>query len=104
MSLIGGRYRVNFLGPSTGMNRELLSGRDFRFDEEGFSHAVCAYLRPLERDLLRIATGIWVVDRLVKRYRRLNTRSLSRRVSVGIEVSNPDFWNSEESLIAKAIR
>ena len=104
MNQMQGRYRVTFLGSSDIGTRELLSGRDFRLDEEGFSHALCAYLRPLDRDLLRIGTGIWVVDRLVRRYRRLNSRSLARRVAVEIEVSNPDFWNSEESLIAKAIR
>jgi 7-cyano-7-deazaguanine synthase in queuosine biosynthesis len=104
MNIMHGQYRVTFASPHGGRGRDLVSGRDFRMDEEGFSQGLSVYLRPLERDLLRLGMGMYTVDRLVRRIKRPTAKTHCRSVDVELEVSDPDFWNASSDLVARAVR
>ena len=104
MSSMHGHYRVTFAGPHGSGLRELVSGRDFRLDEEGFSKGLCVFLRPRERDLMRLGMAVYVVDRLVRRMRRAVSKSTTREVLLEIEVSDPEFWNEQAELLARTLR
>lgn len=97
-------YQVKFFGVNDGHRRELVSGRDFRFDESGFSYLGLA-TRHRERDLLRVGVAVFAVDRIVRRYRRAPGRGLSREVVLEIQVTEPAFWNRPQirELISQAI-
>jgi 7-cyano-7-deazaguanine synthase in queuosine biosynthesis len=48
--------------------------------------------------------AVYVVDRLVRRYRRPNSGSLVRQVELEVEVSDPTFWNPLAELVGHALR
>lgn len=70
----------------------LAAGKHFRFDIERYSKY---FLNPMPSqliDMLRIATAIYVTDRLVRRKRE--GRYWSRTLGVDISVLNPEFWST----------
>jgi hypothetical protein len=89
-------YRV-WYGVAPDPDRELIAGRDFRFDFEAPGDFFFGDLSPRFVDLLRVAMAIYTVDRLVRR-RMGKARSWRRDLNVRVEVIDPNFWGTAEVL------
>ena len=98
-------YRV-FYGPCDKSHGILAKGRDFRIDESDLGAGIYRELPPLARDWVRIAMAVYVCDRLAKRDRRPTFASASRNIGLAVQVSEQDFWRSENvlSLLRESLR
>lgn len=74
----------------------LRAGTHFRFDLDTVNHFCLFDLPPRLVDLLRIASAIYVVDRLVKRHSLFGLRKPARTVGVKVHVLDEAFWNCHE--------
>lgn len=77
--------------------RELSVGNNFRLDEDGLCERLCSSLTPHARDLVRLGMAVYVEDRLQQRCRAGGMCGPTRDIRLVVEVSDPDFWNSEET-------
>ncbi|MDP6547125.1 MAG: hypothetical protein QGH60_24375, partial [Phycisphaerae bacterium] len=81
-------YAIEFARPGEA-SIELLAEHEFRLDEQNLSDALRANLSTRERDFLRVAMGIYTVDRALRR----NSRGgLSRIVRLSVDLCEPGFW------------
>lgn len=71
----------------------LTGGRDFRIDFQAIADELRLPISPLLRDLLRIASSVYAIDRLVKRDRLHGPESWPRHLECEIEVRAPEFWS-----------
>ena len=74
----------------------LAKGKHFRFDIDAIEKYFSKRMPPLIVDMLRIAMGVYVADRLVRRKTRDHQKHWSRSLNVKIGVNEPDFWNTTE--------
>lgn len=95
-----GDYRVRLSGTGVPRETELVSGVHFNFDEAHISDSLSLPLSGLEYDLARIGMGVYAVDRLIRKAGVADDRSPYRELELVLQVSDPDFWNAQSSLIA----
>jgi Queuosine biosynthesis protein QueC len=74
----------------------LRAGKHFRFDLDAVNKFCLADLPLRLVDLLRIGSGIYVVDRLVKRRSKTGSAKRARTLGVKIGVLDAAFWNRSE--------
>ncbi len=87
-------FCVSFWSGSEDNAVDLIAGKHFRFDLDTLN-AFCFEDLPARLvDYLRIASSIYVVDRLVKRRPKSGMKKLSRTIGLKIEVLDRDFWNN----------
>lgn len=98
-----GHFRVGVKGPDLLRPIELVSGIHFNLDEARISDSLLLALSPLEYDLIHVGLAIYAIDRLVRKPRTLSDRTASRTLDVSIEVSDPAFWNTQSTLIARIL-
>lgn len=61
---------------------------------DGFFKALLVLPQPRSLDLLRIAAGIYTIDRITKRKKRSGNEHGMRRIRAQFEVDDPSFWSS----------
>jgi len=81
-------YRIAFAGEAGEEQRVMVDGRDFHLRESSLCDGLTSSLPVRERDLLRIASGVYVADRMLRR------KHASRRVRLHVEVADFDFWRA----------
>lgn len=89
-------FALSFWTGDSASAMTLRAGEHFRFDLDALS-AYC--LGDLPRhlvDLLRIASAVYVVDRLVKRRPKNGPKPPARTIGLKIEVLNDSLWNRQE--------
>jgi len=72
------------------------AGKQFRFDLDAISGLHLGEPSAHLVDLLRIASSIYVVDRLVKRRMPSGAKRSSRAIGLNISVLDPSFWSGPE--------
>ena len=97
-------FRITFGDAGHHAVRAAMAEKDFRLSERRIAGGVLGLLRPHERDLLRIASAVYTVDRLQKR--KSSSRGISRDISLEVEVCDADFWNDPRihGLVRSAIQ
>lgn len=93
MSTEASEFRATFVGPG-GRPIELVAGRHFLLDRHCFGQHLRAALSGRMVDLLRIATTVYLIDRLSKRSRSAPD-GWPRWLRVSIEVHDPEFWSGD---------
>jgi hypothetical protein len=86
-----GHYRIAF-GTEGCAQQVMDEGRDFHIQENAVFDGLTCALPQRERDLLRIAAGVYVADRMLRRFGR------ARAIRLQVEVAEPAFW-ADGSLI-----
>lgn len=76
----------------------LHSNSGFKLDDAGLETNYGLCLSNRERDLLRIAMAVYVADRWVRRPYRRSQAGLSRYIHLAVDVADPKFWRSSETL------
>ena len=89
-------FTVSFQKMGIGEPFTLIAGQHFRFDIEEFERFFQAPIAARVVDLLRIASSIYVVDRLVRRRQKDQHKHWSRSLHATIGVIEPDLWSSDE--------
>ncbi|MCI0533916.1 MAG: 7-cyano-7-deazaguanine synthase [Verrucomicrobiales bacterium] len=74
----------------------LRAGTHFHFDLDAVNKFCLFDLPQRLVDLLRIASAIYVVDRLVKRRSQLGRRRRARSLGIKVDVLNIAFWNCQK--------
>lgn len=99
------QFRVRYADLRRSESRELVGGRDFRFDFRAIIDALRLPLSPRMVDLLRVASSVYFIDRLVKRDRRNGPNSWPRTIECSVEVREPEFWenSSVHELLDEAV-
>ncbi|MBE1162788.1 7-cyano-7-deazaguanine synthase [Dyella acidiphila] len=80
-------------------NRITITGdvcQNLRLNADGFFHALLVLPPPRCLDLLRIAAGIYTIDRITKRRRTADNELGMRRIRVCFAVDDLSFWQSDE--------
>jgi len=90
-------YTITFREVGDAQSTALTAGQDFRCDIEQYEEFFGEPLPALLVDLLRVASGIYVVDRLVKRRRQEQRRRWSRSLSLKVGLLEPDFWSDQKA-------
>jgi len=75
--------------------RHLRAGQHFRFDLDALNSSCLGDLPRHLVDLLRIASAVYVVDRLVKRRPKDGPKSPSRTIGLKVGVLDDDLWNRQ---------
>ncbi len=89
-------FNISFWSGSDNNTVDLRAGDEFRCDLDALS-TFCLNEPPARLvDFLRIASSIYVADRLVKRCPKQSVKKPSRTIGMKIGVLDPDFWNSSE--------
>jgi 7-cyano-7-deazaguanine synthase in queuosine biosynthesis len=98
-------FSVSYWSSSQNASTELRAGEHFCFDLDALNQLDLGDLKPLLVDLLRIASSVYVVDRLVKRHTLGEPKRPSRIIGIRVPVLNESFWNQPEvrSLIGEAV-
>ena len=91
-------FKIRVSEGQDGPCHELVSGKHFHFGLSAVGSQFWANPPPRLLDLLRVATSIYVVDRLAKRKRRCQQCRWFRSLKVSVAVSQPDFWQSQDVL------
>jgi len=93
-----------FADEREGLGREITFGRHYRLDERRITQQLLVPLSSRMIDVLRVASTIYAVDRLVRRQRR-SPSDWGRRISCSIPVRDYDFWTMARvvELIGEAI-
>ncbi len=84
-------FSVSFQKAGQGDPFTLVADQHFRFDIEEFERFFQKPLPSRLADLLRIASAIYVVDRLARRRQRDQLRHWSRTLAMEIGVIEPSF-------------
>ncbi len=88
------RFRVSFRNEPGGPV-EVVGGRHFRLVPDCLGQHLRAGLSRRMMDLLRVATSVYMIDRLSRRGRPGSPR-WPRSLRASIEVIDPEFWSSGE--------
>lgn len=91
-------YSVSFERGKDRTPFELSAGTHFRFDFDQFERFFQKPLPDRWLDLLRIAAGIYAVDRLSRRRQRDQRRFWSRTLRLSVGVIDPNFWSQGDVL------
>jgi 7-cyano-7-deazaguanine synthase in queuosine biosynthesis len=75
---------------------ELVAGKHFHLGLDAIGSLFWANPSARLLDLLRIATSVYVVDRLAKRKRQSHERRWFRSLALTVAVREPDFWQRQE--------
>jgi 7-cyano-7-deazaguanine synthase in queuosine biosynthesis len=89
-------FTTAFWSGAEGNVVELCAGKHFWFDLEAANRFCLGDLPAHLVDLLRIASSLYVVDRLVKRRRKGEGRTPSRTIGMKVEVLDTTFWCKSE--------
>jgi len=89
-------FSISFHSGSNAKTVDLRAGKHFRFDLDALNTFCLEDLPSRLVDLLRIASSIYVVDRLVKRRPKQGMKKPSRTVGVKVGVLDAGFWNNSE--------
>lgn len=89
------RFKVSFRSEPDGNPVDVVGGRHFRLDPSCFGLHLRAGLSRRMMDLLRIATTVYMIDRLARRGRP-GSPGWPRSLQVSVEVYDPDFWSGED--------
>ena len=84
--------------------RTLVAGTDFRVDLFNLSDTLSLPLRPLERDLARLAASVYAIDRLEPRDKVTPYRYPGREIEITCGVSDVAFWRQVEGLLVETLR
>lgn len=84
---------VRFDRASRGAANLLMLARDFALDAYRFDQHLLGDMGTRARDLLRIAMGVYVVDRTVRRSQRSTWSAIPRVITMDVQVREPDFWS-----------
>ncbi len=87
-----GPFRVKYADLVGQTEGDLFGRRDFRIE---FPNILSQAKRPLLTrliDLLRIASSVYTIDRLIPRKQRTSSHGWSRRIGCNIEVRDIEFW------------
>jgi Queuosine biosynthesis protein QueC len=95
-------FNITFRSGSDPKTVDLRAGKDFRFDLDALNRFCLEDLPARLVDLLRVASSIYVVDRLVKRHPKTGTKRLSRDIGIKIGVLDAEFW--QDTKVRDAIR
>ena len=98
-------FTARYCDVRTGQSGELVSGKHFRLDAAQISQQLVTSLSPRMIDLLRVASVVYAVDRLVRRQRRGST-DWGRQLSCTVPVRDFQFWNSGDvrSLVEDSVQ
>lgn len=83
---------IRFDSSDSASRNSLTLGKDFNFDAFRFERHLLAAVDPFALDLLRIAAGVYVLDRLTRRNNRSPWSNAPRDMVIDIQVSRPEFW------------
>ena len=83
---------IRFCPTESGSRNILTQGKDFYFDPFRFERHLIAAIDPLAVDLLRVALGVYVLDRVTRRKNRSPWSSAPRDMVIDIQVCRPEFW------------
>jgi len=89
-------FSVSYWTGDQGQVVDLCAGRNFRFDLDALNHFCLEDLPSRLVDFLRIASSIYVVDRLVKRHPQHGAKRPSRAIGIRVNVLNKPFWSRPE--------
>jgi 7-cyano-7-deazaguanine synthase in queuosine biosynthesis len=89
-------FDISFWSGSRPKTVDLRAGKHFRFDLDAVNTFCLQDLPARLVDLLRIASSIYVVDRLVKRRPKQGMKKPSRTIGVKVSVLDAGFWNDSE--------
>lgn len=93
-------YRIAFACEDGEEPHVMIEGRDFHVKETTLCDGLLSSLPIRERDLVRIASGVYFADRMIRR------KHASRTVRLDVEVGDVDFWETARtrSLIENAVQ
>ena len=93
------RFSIEVQDVEASESKTFYAGTDLDFSLSERALFECVPQFPSRRilDLLRIASSVFFADRIVKRKRRGGPASWPRRMSLSIEVSEPDFWKDQSN-------
>jgi 7-cyano-7-deazaguanine synthase in queuosine biosynthesis len=93
-------YAVTFSGNNGQEERVMIEGQDFHVTESRLSAGLVSSLSTRQRDLIRIASGVYFADRLIRR------KKGARVVKLAVEVGDFDFWRSPDvrTLVENAVQ
>lgn len=89
-------FNISFWSGTDTNTVDLRAGKHFRFDLDALNNFCLQELPARLVDMMRIASSIYVVDRLVKRYPKGGMKRPSRTIGVKVGVLDVDFWNNAE--------
>src|SRR5580700_7695047 len=87
------QFRVGISSSSDEPIIELFGGRHFHLDTDAIQIQLAGILSPRMIDLLRIASAVYVTDRIIRRVRN-GSVGWSRTLRLEVDVLEPAFWNS----------
>lgn len=99
-------FALRFTDHKRSVERKFIGGRDFLIDYRAIMRSLLVPLNPRMVDLLRIAAGVYFIDRLVQRDRKHGPESWARNISCSIEVREHTYWTSRpvREMIENAVR
>lgn len=89
-------FSISYWTGTDAQEVHLRAGTHFRFDLDAVNQFSLFDIPPRLVDLLRIASAIYVVDRLVKRHSSHKPRNPARTLGVKIHVLDDAFWNRRD--------
>lgn len=89
-------FSVSYRTNSQHSFKHLIAGKHFHFDLDSVNNFCLADLPGRLVDLLRIASGVYVVDRSVKRRSKDRSGQCARTLNIQITVLDATFWNRSE--------
>lgn len=93
------RFSIEVHNPDSSESKAFYAGTglDFALSERALLECVPQHPSRRTFDLLRIASSMFFTDRIVKRKRRGGPASWPRRMSLSIEVNEPEFWKDQSN-------
>jgi 7-cyano-7-deazaguanine synthase in queuosine biosynthesis len=88
------QFKIRMTDLQRSEEREFVGGRNFGLGYGAISDFLLLPLTSRMIDLLRIASSIYFVDRLVKRDRKHGPESWCRKIACSIEVRELEFWSN----------
>lgn len=89
-------FRMSFSPAPQDKAVEVHAGKHFRFDLDAVNSFCLGDLPARLVDFLRIASSLYIVDRLIKRRTKGGARKPSRSISLTVEVRDAGFWSKSE--------
>ena len=92
MSIATGQFSVRWVDQVQQKERHFVGGRDFRLDLGILVRRLGLQLSRRMSDLMRIASSVYFVDRLVLRNRKGGPDNWPRQIDCAVEVQDARFW------------
>jgi len=90
------QFAVRVLDNCRSKERHFVAGQHFRLDHQAISDYLRVPLADRMVDLLRIASTVYFVDRVVRRNRSGKTKEWARSITCSIELRDAGFWGRPE--------